>query len=92
MHVVLRVLQVSAVTITSTAAAVTEPLPARELVEHCESYSRDATSIAGRLCDSYIRGFLGYQIARNVCRKSGSNSDWNAPRRHAQQTGAVFGR
>jgi len=66
MHVVLRVLQISAFMLTSSAAAVTETLPARELVERCESFSRDATSVAGGLCDSYIRGSIAGRSVQGI--------------------------
>ena len=58
MRILVRTLQIATVAISSATAALTEPLPARELVERCEAFSQDPSSVSGGLCDSYIRGFL----------------------------------
>lgn len=40
------------------AAAVGQVEPAAVLVERCRGFSDDRESVAARLCDSYIRGYL----------------------------------
>jgi hypothetical protein len=40
------------------AAAVGQPMPSTLLVEHCREFAADPDSVNGRLCDSYVRGYL----------------------------------